>query len=45
VREAHLGPDATYLIVSLRNPERPEIRAFKIDDETHVITEEPLQVV
>ena len=25
VREAHLGPDATYLIVSLRNPERPEV--------------------
>jgi len=45
VREAHLGPDATYLIVSLRNPTAPEIRAFRINDETHVITEEPLQVV
>lgn len=45
VREAHLGPDATYLIVSLRNPDAPEIRAFRINDETHVITEEPLQLI
>ena len=44
VREAHLGPDATYLIVSLRDPEHPHIRAFRINDETHIITEEPLNI-
>jgi len=45
VREAHLGPEATYLIVSLRDPANPHIRAFRIHEETHVITEEPLEFV
>ena len=42
VNEAHLGPDAVYLLVSLRNPTQPEIRAFRIDETTKVITEEPI---
>lgn len=45
VREAHLGPEAVYVIVSLRNPQAPEIRAFRIDEATHVITEELVDVV
>ena len=35
-------PDALYLIVSLRNPEDPEVRAFRIADER--IEEVPLAV-
>lgn len=45
VREAHLGPEAIYLVISLRQPERPEIRGFRIDEATGVITEEPLEIV
>ncbi len=45
VREAHLGPAAIYLLISLRAPERPEIRAFHIDPTAGEVTEEPLKIV
>ena len=45
VNEAHLGPDATYILVSLQRPQQPEIRAFRIDQETHVVTEETVELV
>ena len=45
VREAHLGPEATYLLISLRNPQKPEIRAFHIDESSGTISEEPLEIV
>ena len=45
VREAHLGPEAIYLLISLRNLERPDIRAFHIDQAKGSITEEPLEIV
>lgn len=45
VNEAHLGQDAIYLIVSLRDPQHPHIRAFHIDEETRAITEESLELV
>ena len=45
VREAHLGPEAIYLLISLRNLERPEIRAFHIDQAKGSITEESLEIV
>ena len=44
VNEAHLGPGAIYLIISLRNPQDPVIRAFLIDETTKVVTEEPLTI-
>ena len=43
VNEAHLGPDAVYLLVSLQNPERPEIRAYRIDQEARKVEEEPIE--
>lgn len=45
VREAHLGPDAIYLIISLRNPDRPEIRGFRIAEDTGTIVEEALEIL
>ena len=45
VNEAHLGPDAIYLVISLRSPEHPEIRAFHIDDRTRIVTEEALEII
>ena len=44
VREAHLGPEAIYLLISLRVPEQPEIRAFRIEAATGEVTEEPLKI-
>ena len=44
VNEAHLGPEATYLVISLRDPAHPVIRAFHIDEATGAVTEEPLQL-
>ena len=45
VNEAHLGPDATYLIISLRDLEHPEIRGFTIDEEAGTVTEQPIEIV
>jgi proteasome lid subunit RPN8/RPN11 len=36
-------PDAHYLLVSTREPDRVEIRSFRIVDE--VVTEEPVQII
>ncbi len=44
VNEAHLGPGAIYLIISLRNPQEPVIRAFFIDETTKAVTEDPLAI-
>lgn len=44
VNEAHLGPDAIYLIISLRDPASPQIRAFRIDEKTKAVTEETLVI-
>lgn len=45
VREAHLGPEAIYLLISLRTPGQPEIRAFRIEPATGEVTEEPLKII
>lgn len=45
VNEAHLGPAAMYLIISLRDPQQPMIRAFMIDESSKSITEEPLEIL
>ena len=44
VNEAHLGPDAVYLLVSLQDPQLPEIRAYRIDEEARRIQEEPIEI-
>lgn len=44
VREAHLGPEAVYLVISLRRPEHPEVRAFRIDQESGEVREEALEI-
>ena len=38
-------PDALYFLVSLMNPDRPVVRAFHIDRERGMVTEEPLELV
>lgn len=45
VNEAHLGPDAVYLVISLKDPEAPVIRAFRINEETKSVSEEVLNIV
>lgn len=45
VNEAHLGPAAVYLVISLRDPEKPVIRAFNIDEATSAVTELALDIV
>ncbi|MSQ26513.1 MAG: M67 family peptidase [Dehalococcoidia bacterium] len=45
VNEAHLGPGAVYLIISLRDPQQPVIRAFLIDENSKSITEEALEIL
>jgi len=45
VNEAHLGADALYLVISLRDPHNPVIRAFHIDEEAKTVSEEPLAIV
>jgi proteasome lid subunit RPN8/RPN11 len=45
VNEAHLGDEAVYLVVSLKDPQRPLIRAFHIDEKTKSVTEEVLDIV
>ena len=45
VNEAHLGTDAVYLVISLKDPGKPLIRAFHIDEGTHGVTEEVLDIV
>lgn len=44
VNEAHLGPDAVYLLISLQAPGRPEIRAFRIDQAGRQVQEESLEI-
>jgi len=36
-------PDAVYFICSLKEPSRPEVRAFKFDEDVHLV-EEPIQL-
>jgi len=43
VRLAALWPESLYFIVSLLNPENPEVRAFRIRDGE--VTEEKMQIV
>ncbi len=45
VMEAHLGPEAIYLLISLRAPGQPDIRAFRIEPATGEVTEEPLKII
>jgi proteasome lid subunit RPN8/RPN11 len=43
VRLAALWPESLYFIISLINPENPEVRAFRIHDGE--VTEEKLEIV
>ena len=45
VNEAHLGPDAVYVVISLKDPDQPVIRAFRIDEEQKRVSEEVLNIV
>ena len=45
VNEAHLGDEAVYLVVSLKDPQHPLIRAFHIDETAKSVTEEVLDIV
>lgn len=45
VNEAHLGPEAVYLVISLKDPQQPLIRAFRIDEESKSVSEEVLNIV
>lgn len=44
VQEAHLGPNAIYLVISLQNPSHPEVRAFRIAESTDAVAEEALEI-